>query len=378
MMRLAAILLASSVLTSPAFVGEAKAETSEYYTEEDSPEGRKFENAIKQTASQGHSTASIQNGFRLNGWDIDEITIQYILAGQMSGHQALKRGLITPASVVDESVDGPTQYTGDASYGGNGGGSSYNGGSISMSSIPGMACGGGQAAAAGLGAVGAIAGWFSGGRATAPLQMAQQVQLYTANACLFSQLQGQLRSLWTQMQNLKNTDLSTINGTLSSLYAVRSILGSVDGTTYTMNRVTGMMQDHYPETYDGMTTDEEVMRQAIIWDTAAKNATEESWKIQAAIMQHQKMREGRVSAQVASLNRAPGMLAAQQATGNLITTLIEQAANMETASIAHYRVMEHQMLQDEAAKQNAAELHKRRSEGWGYMETTDTFAPFAN
>jgi P-type conjugative transfer protein TrbJ len=376
MMRLALVLLASSFLSSPALVGEAKAQSDAYYTEEDSPEGRRFEDAIKQTASQGHSTASIQNGFRLNGWDIDETTIQYILAGQMSGHQALKRGLITPSSVVDESVDGPTQYTGGSSYGG--GGSSYDGGSISMSSIPGMACGGGQAAAAGLGAVGAIAGWFSGGRATAPLQMAQQVQLYTANACLFSQLQSQLRSLWTQMENLKNTDLSTINGTLSSLYAVRSILGSVDGATYTMNRVTGMMQDHYPETYDGMTTDEEVMRQAIIWDEAAKQATEESWKIQSAIIEHQKMREGRVSAQVVSLNRAPGMLAAQQATGNLITTLIEQAENMQTVSVAHYRAMEHQMLQDETAKQNAEELHKRRSEEWGYMETTDNFAPFAN
>jgi P-type conjugative transfer protein TrbJ len=247
-----------------------------------------------------------------------------------------------------------------------------------MESIPGMACGGGQAAAAGLGAVGAIAGWFSGGRATAPLQMAQQVQLYTANACLFSQLQAQLRGLWTQMQNLKNTDLTTINGTLGALYRVRSLLGSVDGSTYTMNRVTGMMRHHYPETYDGMATDEEVMNQAIIWEDAAKQATEESWRIQSAIIQHQKEVEQRTAGQVAALNKAPGMLAAQQATGNLITTLIEKAANMESASIAHYRVMEHQALQDETARQNAEELHKRRSEGWGYMDSTEVFQPFSN
>jgi P-type conjugative transfer protein TrbJ len=341
----------------------------------ESEEAKKFEQSILGTSAKGYDSPAIVEGFAMNGWGIAESTVNAIIAGTMTGQEALNAGLIVELSSPDDTGIGPTKYTGTAQYGG---GSNYSGDSISMSSIPGMACNTGQAGSAAAGAAGSIWSWFTGGRATALLQVAQQIQLYTANACLFSQLQAQLRSLWTQMENLKSTDLSTINGTLSSLYAVRSILGSVDGTTYTMNRVTGMMQDHYPETYEGMTTDEEVMRQAIIWDTAAKNATEESWKIQAAIMQHQKMREGRTSAQVAALNRAPGMLAAQQATGNLITTLIEQAQNMETASIAHYRVMEHQMLQDEAAKDNAAELHKRRSEGWGYMDATETFAPFTN
>jgi P-type conjugative transfer protein TrbJ len=340
-----------------------------------SEEGGRFQQSITDTASKGYDAPAIVEGFAINGWSIQEPTVNAIVDGTMTGQEALDAGLIVELASPDDTGAGPTQYTGTAQYGG---GSSYTGGSISMSSIPGMACGGGQTASAAAGAAGSIWSWFTGGRATALLQVAQQVQLYTANACLFSQLQAQLRSLWTQMENLKSTDLSTINGTLGSLYQVRSLLGSVDGSTYTINRVTGMMRHHYPETYDGMTTDEEVMNQTIIWENAAKEATEESWRIQSAIVKHQKQVEERTAGQVAALNKAPGMLAAQQATGNLITTLIEKAANMETASIAHYRVMEHQALQDETARQNAEELHKRRSASWGYMGETEVFQPFTN
>ena len=370
----AAFLLATTVLASPSF-----AEDSNTVYEHQSPEALKFQNSIIATAAQGYDSASIVEAFKLNGWGISETTVNAIVSRTITGQKAMDSGLIVPFAGGNQTDNGqlnngPTQYTGMVQYGG---GDNYSGGSISMSSIPGMACGGGQMAASGLGAVGAISGWFSGGRATAPLQMAQQVQLLTANACLFSQLQTQLRGLWAQVQNLKSADIATINGTLSALYSVRSLLGSVDGTTYTMNRITGVMNDQYPGIYDGM-TNEEVMSQTIIWENAAREATEESWRIQSAIVKHQKEAEVRTTTQVAALNKAPGMLAAQQATGNLITTLIEKAANMESASIAHYRVMEHQMLQDEAAKQNAMELHKRRSEGWGYMDSTEVFQPFAN
>lgn len=241
-----------------------------------------------------------------------------------------------------------------------------------MGSIPGMACGGGQAAAAGLGAVGAIAGWFSGGKATAPLQMAQQVQLYTANACLFSQLQAQLRSLWTQMQNLKNTDLATINGTLSALYRVRSLLGSVDGTVYQVNRVTAQMRTTFPDEMSAM-TGSQLNEQAIIWEKESRNSIEESWKIQAQLIQNQREIERRTSDQVASLNRAPGIVAAQQATGNLITTLIEKSTGMETASISHYRAVENGMLKEQADKNKLEEEQKKRLTGWG--DTTGEVSP---
>jgi P-type conjugative transfer protein TrbJ len=370
MKMFAVFLLATTALSFPAFAQEVM-----FSSDYQSAEARRFQKSIIDTAAKGYDAPAIVEGFAINGWSIQEPTVNSIVAGTMTGQEALDEGLIVELSSPDDTGTGPTQYTGMAQYGG---GSSYTGGSISMESIPGMACGGGQTASAAAGAAGSIWSWFTGGDATSLLQVAQQIQLYTANACLFSQLQVQLRSLWTQVENLKSTDLATINGTLSALYRVRSLLGSVDGSTYTVNRVTGMMRHHYPETYDGMTTDEEVMNQAILWENAAKEATEESWRIQSAIVEHQKQVEERTAGQVAALNKAPGILAAQQATGNLITTLIEKAANMETASIAHYRVMEHQALQDETARQNAEELHKRRSASWGYMDETEVFQPFTN
>lgn len=335
-----------------------------------SPEATQFESTINRTVQQGHSAKAIKDGFQVNGWLISEATIEAIASGQMTGQEALDRGLIVAANDQTEN-DGPTQYTGNAQYGG---GSSYSGGSISMESIPGMACGGGQAASMAMGAAGTIAAIWSGGRATAPLQIAQQIQLYTANACLFSQLQTQLRGLWTQMENLKRTDLSTVGGTLAALHRIRTLTNRTKYTTYAINRVSGMMQGAYPDSYNNMTNDQ-VQRQSIIWQEASKSATEESWRIQSQVMQNQKEMEERTSNQVASLNRAPGMLAAQQATGNLITTLIEKASNMETASIAHYRVMEHQMMAEQAEEQNQAELHRRRMEGWGTSDSaaTDVF-----
>lgn len=329
-----------------------------------SPEALQFEDTIIRTVRQGHSAEAIRDGFEVNGWLISEATIEAIASGQMSAQEALDRGYIVPAA-DQTTTQGPTQYTGTANYGG---GDSYSGGSFSIEDAPGMACGGGQVASTAMGVAGSIAAIWSGGRATAPLQIAQQIQLYTANACLFSQLQSQLRSLWTQMQNLKNTDLATINGTLSALYRIRSMTGQTQSASYQVNRIGRMMRDNYPDSYANK-TNEEVMAQHIIWEEASKSATEESWRIQSQIMQNQAEMEQRTSNQVAALNRAPGALAAQQATGNLITTLIEKAANMETASIAHYRVMEHQMMVEQAEKQNDAELHKRRMEGWGYSDS---------
>lgn len=329
-----------------------------------SPEALQFEDTIIRTVRQGHSPTAIKDGFEVNGWLISESTIEAIASGEMTGQEALDRGLIVPTA--DQTTpQGPTQYTGNANYGG---GSSYDGGSVKIDDMAGMACGGGQVASTAMGVAGTIAAIWSGGRATAPLQIAQQIQLYTANACLFSQLQSQLRGLWTQMENLKRTDLSTINGTLQALYRIRSLTGQTRASVYAVNRVSGMMRQNYPDSYANMTNDE-VQSQSIIWEKAAKDATEESWRIQSQVMQNQAEMEQRTSAQVAALNRAPGALAAQQATGNLITTLIEKASNMEMASIAHYRVMEHQMMEEQAEKQNEAELHKRRMQGWGYSDS---------
>jgi P-type conjugative transfer protein TrbJ len=372
-------LLAVSILATTAFVSPVFAESGDYTQgtqyQYQSPEALKFQTSILETSAKGYDAPSIVQAFQINGWGIDESTVNAIISGTMTGQEALDAGLIAPFSSESETenTNGETQYGGST-----GGGSNYTGGSISLGSIPGATCAGGQAASGAAGAAGAIWSWFGGGDATALLQVAQQIQLYSANACLFAQLQAQLRGLWMQVENLRNLDFSSIQATMNSLYRVRSLLGSVDSTTYMMNRVTGMMQANYPDTYDAMTTDEEVMNQSIIWEDASKKATEESWRIQAAIIEHQKQVEERTAGQVQSLNEAPGMLAAQQATGNLITTMIEQAAKMESATVAHYRVMEHKVMSDQAAKQNAEELHKRRSEGWGYMGETEVFEPFAN
>jgi P-type conjugative transfer protein TrbJ len=336
-------------------------------------EGRKFEEAIKRSGAQGHTASAIAEGFALNGWGISESTVEAIIAETMTGQQALDAGLITPVASGVSGTGGQTQNNNSGSR--RDSGDSYFGGKISLSSIPGATCAAGNAAAGAAGAAGAVWSFFTGGEATSLLQVAQQIQLYTANACAFANLQLQLRMLWIQIQNLKNIDLTTFYGTIAALHQVRALVGSVDGTTYHVNRVAEVMGSHFPDTYVGR-TDEDVMNQHIIWEQTSRDSVAESWRIQSQIMQHRQLIEQNVTEQVNALDTAPGIVGAQQATGHLITTLIQQAANMETASIAHYRAMEQNIMKEQAEDQNEREMYERRSRDWGNQGTTEIFEGF--
>src|SRR5690349_13419686 len=106
---------------------------------------------------------------------------------------------------------GPTEYSGRASYGAAG----------VMPSACASASAVGNAAALG-GTLGSI---WGGGRATAPLQVVQWVQLVAQRVCLMEQLQVQLR-------NLMNTPLNTQGAILAALGQIRAILGTTDATVY--------------------------------------------------------------------------------------------------------------------------------------------------
>ena len=361
-MRLAALLfLATTALASPAF---AQGYDSGWAAEQ-STEAKKFQASIMKTAAEGYTSLEIKEGFLQNGWAMSEGTIDAIAGGAMTAQEAIDASLIVPATPQQQAGVAQNQYQAQTQYQGySGGGDSYEGGSMDIASVPGNVCAGGQAAAVGMTAAGGISSWFTGGRSTALLQMAQLVKDDVQSMCLLSQLQTQLKMLWTQVQNLKYADLTTVNGTLSALYGVRSILGQVDATTYQMNRVSVVLNENYPETYAGM-TDADVLHQYATWQESTRKATEESWKIQAEVVRNKQAVELRMSQQVAALNNAPGALAAQQATGNLITTMIEQAEHMQSATVAHYRVIEHEVMKEQAERENAEELHNRRSLDWG-------------
>lgn len=334
----------------------------------ESVDPKTFEDAIKKAGAAGYSVAEIRQGFRENGWTVHESAIVGIIAGTMTGQQAVDQGLIAAGTTTDGSQSSGGSYSGGGGYSGGDSG-------MDIERLPGMACGGGQAAAAAMGAAGAIAGWFNGGKATAGLQMAQQIQLYTANACLFAQLQAQLQMVWAQLENLRSIDLNTVNGWISGIYRVRGLLGNVDATVYNVNAISRKMQEMYPDTFGGKST-QEVIDQTIIWNDSAKKATDESWRIQAQIVENQTANVQNTNRHLNALQHAPGMLAAQQATGNLIASLIEKASDMEAASIAHYRVMEHKLLKEQAAEEQDEELHRRAMEDWGKVDSVYVPQPF--
>lgn len=362
----------AALLVGTMLVGPAWAATTTYAssTSIESVDPGTFETAIKKAGAEGYSVAEIKEGFRQNGWTVHESAIAGILNGSMTAQEAIDRGLIAAGTTTNGGTAGSTSGGG---YSGGG----YDGGDDGMDvgNLPGMACGGGQAASTAAAAAGSIAAWFNGGKATAPLQIAQQIQLYTANACLFAQLKAQLEMVWAQMENLKSIDLNTVNGWISGIYRVRGLLGNVDATVYNVNAISKKMQEMYPETFGGKST-QEVIDQTIIWNDSAKKATDESWRIQAQIVQNQTANVQNTNRHLNALQHAPGMLAAQQATGNLIASLIEKASDMEAASIAHYRVMEHKLMKEQAQEEQAEELHRRAMQDWGKVDTVYVPQPF--
>jgi P-type conjugative transfer protein TrbJ len=217
-------------------------------------------------------------------------------------------------------------------------------------------------------AAGAVGSIFSGGKATAPLQVAQQIQLIAQRIC-------QQQMLLAQLKNLMATRLDTSRDILLALLRVRSILGAYDATVYDIRRAAGVYRQQYPVDMGGMPTDE-IIRQTERWRGASHDAMEESWRIQSAVVQGQTGAQARVGQQLGAVRTAPGMLAAQQGTAQLIASLIGETQAIQLVALSHYRAVEHSLAQQQAKEERAEELHRRAMQGLGENDTVTVRSPF--
>jgi P-type conjugative transfer protein TrbJ len=217
-------------------------------------------------------------------------------------------------------------------------------------------------------AAGTVGSIFSGGRATAPLQVAQQIQLIAQRIC-------QQQMLLAQLRNLMTTRLDTSRDILLALLRVRSILGAYDATVYDIERAAGVYRQQYPQDMGGMPADE-IIRQTERWRGASHDALRESWRIQSAVVQDQTGAQARVGQQLGAVRTAPGMLAAQQGTAQLIASLIGETRAIQSVSISHYRAVEHSLAEQQAKEERAEELHRRAMQGLGENDTVIVRSPF--
>lgn len=240
--------------------------------------------------------------------------------------------------------------------------------SAQVAGVPGSTCASSTAMSSAMAAAGAVVSLWSGGRATAPLQIAQQIQLVAQHICLQEQLIAQLKHLQT-------SPLNTAGEIQSVMARLRSLMGTNDATVYEYGRAMRVYRQQYPDDMAGMPT-EEIIWQTDRWRTTAHQSMEESWNIQSQAVQAQTAAQTRVGRQLGAVQNAPGMLAAQQGTAQLIGSLINETQAMQSVSIAHYRSVEHSLAQQQAKEERAQELHRRAMTGLGENDRVNVRSPF--
>jgi P-type conjugative transfer protein TrbJ len=249
---------------------------------------------------------------------------------------------------------GPTEHAGRADYGAAG--------------VLSGACASSGAISTAMSAAGSIASIWNGGKATAPLQIAQQIQLVAQRICLMEQLEAQLR-------NLMNTPLNTEGAILAALAQVRAILGTTDSTVYDLGRIADIFGQQYPEDLGGLPS-REIIWKTREWRKTSADAVQESWRLQSQVVQGQAAAQARVGQQLGAVMDAPGTLAAQQGTAQLLGSLFGEMQGVQSTAVAHYRAVEHSIAQEQAKEASAEELHRRAMQGLGQNDRVNVRSPF--
>jgi P-type conjugative transfer protein TrbJ len=234
--------------------------------------------------------------------------------------------------------------------------------------ISGSNCASSAALSTALTAAGTISSLWNGGRATAPLQVAQQGQLIAQRICLQEQLIAQLR-------HLQASPLSTAGEIQNVMARLRLVLGASDATAYEYGRAMRIYGEQYPADMTGLST-EEIIWQTEKWRSTAHRSMQESWGIQSEAVQAQAASQARVGRQLGSVQSAPGMLAAQQGTAQLIGSLISETQAMQSVSISHFRAVEHSLAQQQAKDERAEEIHRRAMVGLGDNDKVNVRSPY--
>lgn len=234
--------------------------------------------------------------------------------------------------------------------------------------ISGSNCASSSAMSSAMAAAGAVVSIWSGGRATAPLQVAQQIQLVAQHICLQEQLIAQLK-------HLQASPLSTAGEIQTVMARLRSVLGASDATAYEYGRAMRVYGEQYPNDMTGMST-EEIIWQTNRWRGSAHRAVEEAWGLQSEAVKAQAAAQARIGRQLGSVQSAPGMLAAQQGTAQLIGSLISETQTLQSVSISHFRAVEHSLAQQQAKEERAEEIHRRAMVGLGENDKVNVRSPY--
>lgn len=219
--------------------------------------------------------------------------------------------------------------------------STVAGGSSSAAVLNG-ACSGSNAMSNAMSAAGSIASIWSGGRATAPLQVAQQMQLVAQRICL-------IQSLEAQVQMLAGMDLTSVPNILSVLQRLDPMLRQAD-LILPDEQIMKALQEAYPEAFPEGSTYEDMQNQQIIWNDRTRNALDQKSRIENSVIQSQQAALGRAGRIEQAGRDSGGIRGAQLATNALLVEIMGSLNNQISASTAHQRALAEVQYREEAER----------------------------
>jgi conjugal transfer/entry exclusion protein len=194
-------------------------------------------------------------------------------------------------------------------------------------------------------AVGAAWSLFTGGRATAPLQVAQQLQLVAQRICQTEQLMAQLRML-------SGMDLRTADDVLAVLNRLDPMLRQAD-FLMTDQAFMAVLEKAYPEAFPSGSAYQDMASQQIIWNERTRSALDQKSRIENSVIQQQRAALQRADRIEAAGRASGGIRGAQLATNALLTELMGSLNSQITATVAQQRALAEVQYRAETSRKAA-------------------------
>lgn len=191
-------------------------------------------------------------------------------------------------------------------------------------------------------AAGGISSIFSGGRATAPLQIAQQLQLIAQRIC-------QTEQLMTQIRMLAGMDINTVDDVLHVLRRLDPLLRRGD-LLLTDGAIMEALQEAYPEAFPEGTTYGDMKNQQIIWNERTRRALDTKSRIENSVIQQQQAALDRAGRIEQAGRDSGGIRGAQLATNGLLMEVMGSLNNQITVQTAHQRALAEVQYRQEAER----------------------------
>lgn len=334
-----------------------------------SPEGRARNAEAFDNTITGNRLNSAKCAFWMKDAKNNTITGNAITGGTCDGLNGQGSGGSGNKIASNEGSTVETNEAGASTEGGSSGGAGdYENGNntsgIILASAGGSlggSCAGSGALSNAMAAAGAVVSIWSGGRATAPLQVAQQMQLVAQRIC-------QTESLMAQIRMLAGMDIRTADQVLSVLRRIEPLLRQAD-FILPDEQIMKALQEAYPESFPEGSTYQDMKGQQIIWNARTRNALDQKSRIENSVIQSQQAALGRAGRIEQAGRDSGGIRGAQLATNALLTELMGSLNNQITVTTAHQRALAEVQYREEAeraaAKRDAKDFMAKLGECGG-------------